>query len=367
MQQLLPGTRLDRYELIAPLAAGGQGTVWRVRDPLAPEQPRAVKLVDLALASADGAERVRREAQQLAALEHPSIVGCHGLFEDAQQGVLGLVVTYVEGAPLGRLLSDTRFDVGRRGWLLRHLAQALAYVHQRGIIHRDLKLDNVLVDSRFFAEPARAEYVKLIDFGIALAPNAGRKLTQDGHVVGTPGYLAPEVLDASWGRAEQPTAGDVFAFGVLGWRLLMHQRGASLHPSGVEPSASLGDYAVAYRRFRTEPNEWLKELAQGGPQVTWLRGCLELDPRRRVQDASQITALLSSALEAVGPAHSPVPSANVAPPNSPLPSHPQLPQRPATPEPRGTNWFWWGVGGLALCALLGLLLLSALLLLSWLS
>jgi len=239
--------------------------------------------------------------------------------------------------------------------LAEGLRAALARVHAVGVLHRDLTPGNVMTPGPV-----------LIDFGIA-QDATDERVTSAGFAVGTPGYLAPEVLDGSWGRAEQPTAGDVFAFGVLGWRLLMHQRGARLHPSGVEPSASLGDYAVAYRRFRTEPNEWLKELAQGGPQVTWLRGCLELDPRRRVQDASQITALLSSALEAVGPAHSPVPSANVAPPSWPLPSHPQLPQRPATPEPRGTNWFWWGVGGLALLALLGLFLLSAFVVLHWLS
>ncbi|MCA9644649.1 MAG: hypothetical protein KC492_28360, partial [Myxococcales bacterium] len=73
--------------------------MWRVRDPLLPEVPRALKVVDIALAGPTQVERLRREARQLAALKHASIVPCDGLFEDLEHGVLGLVVTFVAGQP----------------------------------------------------------------------------------------------------------------------------------------------------------------------------------------------------------------------------------------------------------------------------
>ncbi|MEZ4228748.1 MAG: serine/threonine-protein kinase [Polyangiaceae bacterium] len=288
MDHLQPGMRLDRYELVAPLAAGGQGSVWRVRDPLDPSAPRAVKLVDLVQASPDGIERVRREAHQLAQLEHPSIVACHGLFEDVKESVLGLVVTYVEGQAVGGLLADPRFDARRRRLLLEHLAEALAFIHARQIVHRDLKLDNVLVDARFLTEPESPQHVKLIDFGIALAPTSGRKLTRAGHIVGTPSYMAPETLDASWGGSMNAPAVDVFAFGVMAWRLFL-----SGHPSGVQNARNLADYAIAYRSMKSQPGRWLAEL-DSRPDLRWLRQCLALEPERRLPDGAALVAALRS-------------------------------------------------------------------------
>ncbi len=285
--------RLDRYELLAPLAAGGQGSVWRVKDLLDPGAPRAVKLVDLVQGSPDGIERVRREAHQLAQLDHPSIVPCHGLFEDVKESVLGLVVTYVEGTSVGGLLSDPRFDARRRRLLLQHLADALAFIHARQIVHRDLKLDNVLVDGRFLEDPANAQHVKLIDFGIALAPTGGRKLTQAGHVVGTPSYMAPETLDASWGGSMNAPTVDVFAFGVMAWRMFLPG-----HPSNVQNARNLADYAIAYRRMKTEPGAWLAEL-DTRPELRWLRQCLALEPERRLADgAALVDALRASQMPA---------------------------------------------------------------------
>ncbi|MCA9645501.1 MAG: serine/threonine protein kinase [Polyangiaceae bacterium] len=292
MDHLRPGMRLDRYELVAPLAAGGQGSVWRVRDPLDPSAPRAVKLVDLVQANPDGIERVRREAHQLAQLRHPSIVPCHGLFEDVNEGMLGLVVTYIDGMPVGGLLNDPRFDARRRRLLLTHLAEALAFIHARKIVHRDLKLDNVLADDRFLAEPEVAEHVKLIDFGIALAPTGGRKLTQAGHIVGTPSYMAPETLDAAWGGSMNAPAVDVFAFGVMAWRMFLPG-----HPSGVQNARNLADYAIAYRRMKSEPGRF--SALDARPDLRWLRQCLSLEPEKRLPDgAALVEALRSSQMPA---------------------------------------------------------------------
>lgn len=296
MDQLCAGQRVDRYELLAPLGRGGQGSVWRVRDPLLPEAPRALKLVDIARSTPTQVERLRREARQLAALKHASIVPCHGLFEDLEHGVLGVVVTFVAGRSLGELSGDARLTEALKLRVLEHLADALAYLHERGIVHRDLKLENVIVDERFFEDPKAPEHVRLIDFGIATSGAAELKLTQLGHIVGTAPYLAPELVDPSFfGKAQDPGRSsreprvDVFAFGVLAWRLLF-----GMHPTAISEHARLDEFLVAYRRMRNAPNRWLCE-AKGRRYEHWLQGCLELNPERRiVKGAALVNAMQAS-------------------------------------------------------------------------
>ncbi len=302
MDQLCAGQRLDRYELLAPLGRGGQGSVWRVRDPLLPEAPRALKLVDIALAGPTQVERLRREARQLAALKHASIVPCHGLFEDLEHGVLGLVVTFVAGQPLSDLQHDPRLTDALGLRVLQHLADALSYLHERGIVHRDVKLENVIVDERFFEDPQAPARARLIDFGIATPSEGQLKLTQLGHIVGTAPYLAPELVDPSFfaappdpSRNSRAPRVDVFAFGVLAWRLLL-----GMHPTGLSEHARLDEFLVAYRRLCKAPDRWLCE-AKGRRYEHWLRGCLELNPERRIAKGA---ALVNAMHASVG---SPVP------------------------------------------------------------
>ena len=165
--ELKPGDRVDRYLLVELLGEGGQGSVWRAEDPMLPGQPRAVKLLRLETVRPTDAERVRLEARGLAKLEHPSLVSCHTLFEDMKLGVLGMVLDFVDGRSLGAALNDSRLTDRHRVKALGHVAEALAYVHRAGHVHRDLKLDNVLVTQDFWANPEEPKNVKLVDFGIA--------------------------------------------------------------------------------------------------------------------------------------------------------------------------------------------------------
>ncbi len=291
MEQLWAGQRLDRYELIALLGQGGQGTVWRVRDVLSPQAPRALKLIDLAAVTPEQSERARREARQLAALSHPSIVACHGLFEDLQRGLLGLVTSFVQGRSLRELLGsqpgaspEPRFDQAHRLRALEHLADAMRYLHERSVVHRDIKLDNVMLGERFFEDPDDPAQVQLIDFGIAVAEHQGGKLTRVGHVVGTAPYLAPELLDpmahgppsAASGVSRAPAL-DVFAFGVVAWALLVGG-----HPTGLPEHAGLAEFVAIYRQLSGQPERWLSAL-EGLPSRGWLSGCLALDPAARVR------------------------------------------------------------------------------------
>lgn len=284
---LQAGDKLDRYTLIAPLGSGGQASVWRVTDPLQPNQAFAAKLVLLALTPESSVERVRREARQLVRLAHPSLVPCHALFEDLQHEVLGVVMSFVDGESLDAALDRQALTAEHKWWLLRHLAAALGFVHQRQIVHRDVKLPNVLLAKDFFAAPARADQVKLVDFGIAAPLANPNPITQVGHVVGTPAYLAPEAIEPRHWRFEVGPALDVFAFGVLAWRVFIGG-----HPSGLAPGASLLDYAREYRAAALSTN-W--PPATGDVDLDrLLRGTLAIRADQRLPNGDALAQLLGT-------------------------------------------------------------------------
>jgi len=199
--------RLGPFTVTGELGRGGMGTVLRARDPANREV--ALKLGP-AGASDERRARFEREGQIAAGLDHPGIVRVHaaGALPDGRPY---LAFELVEGA---RPLSAAAADLDRTGRLraLRDAAAAVAHAHARGVVHRDLKPQNVLVDA--------AGCVRVADFGLA----AGRGLspiTQAGVSVGTPYYMAPEQVEAL-GRHRAPTT-DVWALGVVLYQLLTDQ------------------------------------------------------------------------------------------------------------------------------------------------
>lgn len=226
-------------------------------------------------------ERVRREARQLVQLKHVSLVECFGLFEDLHRELLGIVMDLVDGQPLDDVIDDPRFDARKRVLVLAHVASALAYVHRRDVVHRDVKLNNVLVTRAFWDAPEDPASVKLIDFGIATQHLNPAPLTQLGHIIGTPPYLAPEQLEPEfWAGSRKPSASaDVFSFGVLAWQLLAGD--AAAHPTGLGPGAGLNQYARAYRtalEMRWPPT---------APEPRWrsfFESTLALHPHARAQN-----------------------------------------------------------------------------------
>ncbi len=291
---LAPGQNVDRYRLVAPLGSGGQGTVWRVEDPLAPGVLRAAKLLDLAGASAAAAERVRREARALHTLDHPSLVRCHAVFEDLPSHTLGLLLDYVDGESLEVAARRPELDFARRVIVLRHVAAALAYVHGLGVVHRDVKPANVLITRGFWTNPDDPRGVKLVDFGIATSAHDAEGLTRTGHVVGTSGFLAPEQLDPRLGAPQATPAVDVFALGVLAWDLL-----AGHHPTGLERGAAPMEYAVVYAAALDGARAWPPTGLPSGLDAVFAP-CLALHPSARPATA-EVAQRLGSAAPAAGP------------------------------------------------------------------
>jgi Tol biopolymer transport system component/serine/threonine protein kinase len=209
----LAGTVVGPYTLDVPLGVGGMGSVWHAkRTDGRFEGGVAVKLLHLAALDAGGAERFRREGTLLALLSHPHIAK---LF-DAGVTAAGqpyLVLEYIRGESIDRYADEHRLDVRARLDLFQQVASAVAHAHAHSIVHRDLKLSNVLVDNE--------GQVKLLDFGIAKLLDADgpddARLTRTGSQAWTPAYAAPEQV-----RGEPATtASDVYTLGVLLYQLLV--------------------------------------------------------------------------------------------------------------------------------------------------
>jgi hypothetical protein len=205
MRPILSGDTLDdRYELGELLGSGAFGKVFHARDAVSGRQV-AVKVL-VGASSAARATRFLREGEIVARLDHPGIVRVHaaGLRDETPY----LVYELVEGARTLQAACEGASLPERVEWV-REAAEALGYAHGRGVVHRDVKPENLLVD--------RAGRLRVADFGLALHGDAER-LTQTGALVGTAAYLAPEKITGEAGR-DEPTA-DVWSLGVVLYQAL---------------------------------------------------------------------------------------------------------------------------------------------------
>jgi len=204
-----PGAVLDdRYALEGLLGSGGMGEVFRARDLVAQDAPVAVKVLN---AEASAAVRVRfmREARLASQLRHPHIVPVL-TYARANAQHLYLVMELVEGAPLSKVMGA--LPTGQLVGLLDQVLEALAHVHARGVLHRDIKPDNILIGRR----PDGELLARLSDFGIAGMTHPEHhdetRLTQEGSMIGTPHYMAPE---QAAGELYIGPAADLYPIGVM--------------------------------------------------------------------------------------------------------------------------------------------------------
>jgi len=201
--------RFGPYEVVAPIARGAMGAVYRVRDPVLDREAALKVLLRGEGASAVDLERFRREARAAGRLRHPGIAAVHGVGTDGREPYI--VMDLVEGESLGaRLAREGALEPREAARIAARVARALDYAHGRGVLHRDVKPDNVLlVDGR---EPV------LTDFGLArLLGSPEERLTRTGEMVGTPVYMPPEQAD---GGAELGPPADVYGLGATLYHLL---------------------------------------------------------------------------------------------------------------------------------------------------
>jgi serine/threonine protein kinase/Tol biopolymer transport system component len=205
LERLLTGRTLGQCRLLEHLGSGGMATVYKAYQPSL-DRYVAVKVLPPYLAQTRGfAARFRREARAIARLNHPNILP---VYDSGQEGELSyIVMRYVEGGTLQEMLGKPLL-LDRVVELIAQVGGALDYAHREGIIHRDVKPSNVLMD--------KGEWALLSDFGLAKIVEAGVKLTETGAGIGTPAYIAPEL-----GKGEPADErSDIYSLGIMLYEML---------------------------------------------------------------------------------------------------------------------------------------------------
>ncbi len=203
-----PSRRIGRLALLDELGRGGMGIVYRAWDS---ELRRAVA-VKLLMDTDDSGHRERRferEAQAIGRLSHPNIVRIHEV--GAHAGRPYIVMELVEGQDLERVLAAGTLAPREVARIAEAIAHALHHAHQTGVVHRDVKPPNIVID--------RSGQPRLMDFGLARRIDGHDRLTQTGHLIGTPAYMAPEQV-ASDSRTTVGPEADVYALGAVAFRAL---------------------------------------------------------------------------------------------------------------------------------------------------
>jgi Tol biopolymer transport system component len=284
---IVPGARLDHYEIISPLGAGGMGEVYRARDTRLNREV-AIKILPASFANdADRLRRFEREALATSALNHPNILTVYDIGKASSElgGAPYIVEELLEGEELRTQLKEGAIPPRNAIEYARQIADGLAAAHAKGIVHRDLKPENLFVtaDGR----------IKILDFGLAKlrpqhAMNADsqaptqRRITDPGTVMGTVGYMSPEQVRGQ----EADHRSDIFSFGVILYEML----------SGRRTFGGESAIEVMNAILKDDPPELGETNAKISPALDKIvRRCLEKKPDHRFHSAHD----LGFALEAL--------------------------------------------------------------------
>ena len=272
---LSAGEKLGLYEILAPIGAGGMGEVYRARDPRLRREV-AIKVLPETIARGGAWDRFEREARAASALNHPNICAVYDVGE--ADGRPFLVMELLDGETLGVYIGKKPVETKAALALARQIVDALEAAHSKGILHRDIKPGNIMVNARL--------HIKVLDFGLAKQMIAGEtddtltleSLTAAGSVVGTPHYIAPEILQ---GRPADARA-DLWAFGVVLYEMLSGRRPFNGPTMFEVSSAILREAAPA-----------LPASVPSGLRAIVER-CLAKKPEERFQNATQIRSELEA-------------------------------------------------------------------------
>ncbi len=293
-----PGTRIGAYEVVSLIGVGGMGEVYRATDTNLKRQVAIKVLPTSVAADADRLARFQREAEVLAALNHPHIAQIYGL--ETSGATIALVMELVEGPTLADRIAQGAIPLEDALPIAKQIADALEAAHEQGIVHRDLKPANIKV--------REDGTVKVLDFGLAKAmdpagassdhamnsPTISMHATQAGMILGTAAYMAPE---QARGKTVDKRA-DIWAFGCVLYEMLTGQ-GAF---GGDDVTVTLARVVEREPDFAALPPSVPARVRQV------LQLCLRKDPKQRVGDIRDVRLALEGAFEtmAVTPATSAV-------------------------------------------------------------
>ena len=316
----------DRYRLDREVGQGGMATVYLAQD-LKHNRRVALKVLRPELAAALGPERFVREVETVAQLQHPHILP---LFDSGEaDGYLYYVMPFVDGESLRqRLKREGALPVHEAVRILREVVDALAHAHQNGVVHRDIKPDNVMLSGR---------HAVVTDFGVAKAVSAAGtdKLTTVGVALGTPTYMAPE---QAMGETNLDQRADIYSVGALAYELL----------TGAPPFDKPTAQALLSAHVLEKPAPPSDRRAEISPALSELvMRCLEKEKDARYQTAEEMLP----ALEVLG-----TPSGGITPTYTrPLPATHRRKRLPLVPVLAGVavvilavaGWMLFGRGGTA--------------------
>jgi Tol biopolymer transport system component len=296
---LSAGTRLGPYEILAPLGAGGMGEVYRARDTRL-DRDVALKVLPAHLsASPELQRRLEREAKAVSQLSHPHICTLYDVGREGETDFL--VMEYLEGETLAHRLEQGPLPLDQALRTAGEIADALDKAHRQGVVHRDLKPGNIMLTK---------SGAKLLDFGLAklreassgegagiesALPTQARPLTEEGKIVGTYPYMAPEQLE---GKAADART-DIFAFGAVLYEMVTGKRAFE--------GKSRASLIAAIMSSEPRP---ITELQPMTPPLLdrVVRRCLAKDPDERWQSAGDLAAELGWIAEGLAQREEPAPS-----------------------------------------------------------
>src|SRR6266516_1446592 len=292
----------DEYEILEELGRGGMAIVFKAREKQL-ERDVAIKVLPFSLAfDKEFVERFQREARTSAKLEHPGIIPIYRVGKSGR--VIYFVMKFLRGKPLSSVLAARgTLPPSEIRMILLQVARALAYAHKGGIVHRNIKADNIMFDEHGHAV--------VTDFGIAKAASGG-KLTGTGMSIGTPHYMSPEQAKA------QPLDGrsDIYSLGVVAYQCL----------TGSVPYDGEDSFSIGYKHIMEEIPTPPLENPEKRQLFEVVKKMMAKTPAQRFQNADELVSVLEG-----GRSVSFTTDATMAMPSL---SSARLPSAPTTPLPR---------------------------------